>query len=246
MRLTLAGGIFLFLLSFVSRPAIAGDCIDGDSRHYLTVIENVSRGKRLQRGDDPFHCLDIRFGMTNRWAGPRAEKMIATYRKSPLRKPLMAACSKILGTSQDYWHKKGCVRLMAAYGIPTMHNADTLTLQAKYFPHGLDPGHLAALGDLRAIEELIKRFDQQRVCYEYPDEKRKRKNHCKSFENAQKNKWERKARREYRISILNALWHLAGRDSLPFLKTLSSKSADALLRDRAQKVIDRIEAKKKK
>ncbi len=67
-----------------TRTVWAGECTEGDDAYYVEALERIAQGKKRIGADDPFGCLDIRFGMTNRWAGPRAAKKIERFRKHRL------------------------------------------------------------------------------------------------------------------------------------------------------------------
>jgi len=229
--------------------AYAGACTEGDDANYVAVIEELARGKALGEGDDPFYCLDLHLGQTNRWAGPRAAKKMARLRRSPLNPRLKRACARLLrrakgSRSKGYDSAKGCVELMAARGIRSLGKTEILELQRRFFPYGgLDPGHLAALGDPRAVPQLIDRFRSRRICYEVGQGKERTK-YCHDFSprRLKRNRWARKRYREMKIAVLNALWHLAAPASRDFLKQVIAETDDALIKQRAAKVLDRVEA----
>lgn len=220
----------------------AGACTEGGDGYYVSRIEKLAKAKRppSTRGDDPFYCLDIRFGMTNRWAGPRAAAKIKRLRRSKLRKRIQRACSRGIAKARSSLDAQPWVRLLAAYGIREINGTTTYQLASKHFKFGLAFSHLAALGDPKAVPELLRRFYETRACRQYRDG-RKAKSSCIDFERGKKNRWTRKAHREHKISVLNALWHLAPATSLAFLMKVASGDADALVRQRAKRVIKRLQ-----
>jgi hypothetical protein len=244
MRRRLIGSTVALLATAFGPPRVAraGACTEGDDRYYVEVIEDLARGKAKRDGDDPFYCLDLHLGQTNRWAGPRAARRIAALRASPLNPRLKKACARLI-RGKHYWRAKSCVSLLAARGVRAIDDTEIFTLQRRFFPHGgLDPTHLAALGDPRAVKQLAARFDAERICYELPGDKGQRTKHCQDFSQRHKNRWQRKAQREARIAVLNALWHLAARSSRPFLRKVIAETDDKVLKQRATKVLARVEA----
>ena len=234
----------LALAMLDGRFVLAGACTEGDDRFYVEELERIAR-RRAKPGtvESPFICLDISFGIPNRWAGPRAAKKIARYHASPLRPRIVKACSRIIkgdvGRSR-YWQAKHCVQLLATYGVQEIDGKRTLALRTRYFPHGFDPERLASLGDPAAIPLLVERFGAKRQCYEARGDNDKPDNHCTDFTHAAKNRWTRKAQQEAKIAVLNALWHLAHPSMRPFIDEVAAKDPDPLIRRRAKKVAARL------
>lgn len=219
--------------------SFAGACTEGGPKHYIQMLERIAAGKKTDSLESPFTCLDLHLGMTNRWAGPRAAKKIARYRKSLLRGRLKRACAKIIRRGK-YWPAKECVQLLAAYGIRTVGERDTFLLQQKYFPYGLDTVHLATLGDPRVVPQLIERFSEEQSCFEVQGERGEHIKECSDFKKRTRNKWKRKRYQEHKIAVLNALWHLADPTSRGFLEKLVKNDPDQLIRERVRKVLLRL------
>jgi len=226
-------------LTALPSSARAGECVGGDA-DYVAQLEQVARGGPFDQVGD-IYCLGLgrfRYG-TNRWAGPIAARYFAGLRRSPLRGRVAKACSKILRRGK-YWPAKQCVRLMAAYGLKKVGSLDTIELQSKYFPFGLRPIELAALGDPRATPQLVKRFGAEKECFEQPGTDGARKRSCTDFSKRERNRWQRKEYREAKIAVLNAMWHLADPQSRSFLETVARDDPDELVRQRAAKALQRL------
>ncbi len=232
-------GTLALLVLLHAPPSLAGECTEGGPAFYIELLEQVAAGQEKIRGEDPFTCLDIRLGMTNRWAGPRAARTMARFRRSPLRGRLTRACARILSRG-NRWTSRSCVRLLAAHGVRAVGGRDVFTLQQKLFAQGLDPAHLASLGDPRAVPQLIARFSEARACTERPGRNGAAIRDCVDFSEGAGNRWIRRRHQEHKIAVLNALWHLAAPSSRTFLEQLIRRDPDKLLRQRASAVLSRL------
>ena len=234
----------LFCAIATPGDAHAGACTEEDSdAGYVRLLERLAAPGKRPAGDDPFFCLKLPLGMTNRWAGPIAARKFARYRRSPLRPRIARACAKIIARGR-FDEARACVELLAWYAIPRAGRFSTFALQRRYFADGLGPGPLTALADPRAVPQLITRFSASRACHFSREGKKSKVKRCLDFVKGKRNRWTRKAQREHKIAVLNALWHFADPRSRAFLEKVAKDDPSKLVRERAAHSLRRVMGKR--
>ncbi len=204
---------------------------------HVRELERVARGQLLVH-ETGVRCLGLgrHRGRNRRWASAAGARRLARLRGSRLVPRIKRACALVFALG-EVGATLECARLLADHGVRRLGKLDVFTLQRRLFPHGMHPLHLAALGDRRAVPELVGRFSATRVC--------RRRRHgrpglrCADFSARAlaASSSRRRAHRTHRLVVLNALWHLADASCREFLQRVSRSEPDRAVRLRALRVL---------
>lgn len=241
MRRGLALTLPLALAALWLQPsaALAG-C--GSGAAHVSELEQVARGG-LPVFQTGVRCLGLgrHSGLSIRWATPAGARRLARQRRSRLLGRIKRACALIFFRG-EYWSSRECARLLADHGVRRLGKLDTFTLLGRLYPNGIRPLHLAALGDRRAVPLLLARFSATRVCRLHRRPSGRPGRRCTNYSEGalRRSPRRRRSHRKHRLTVLNALWHLAAGPTLAFLERLAQSEPDKKVRLRAARVLSRV------
>lgn len=226
----------LALLCAAPGSARAG-CLEGAD--HVKELEAVAMG-RVPIHQTGVICLGlgVHGGMSMRWATPAARRFLNRLRRSRRLGRIKRACARIFARG-EYWSSRECVRLMADHGVQRLGRLDVFALQQRLYPHGLEPVHLAALGDRRAVPQLMTRFTATRLCRLQRRDNGRPGRTCTSYSEKalRRNRWRRRSQRKHKLQVLNALYHLPLASSRRFLERVQKDDPDKTVRLRAARVL---------
>lgn len=206
---------------------------------HVRELERVARGERLVH-ETGVRCLGLgrQRGRNRRWASAAGARRLAQLRTSRWIPRIKRACARVFALGESRATRE-CARLLADHGVGRLGKLDVFALQRRLFPHGMDPLHLAALGDRRAVPELIGRFSATRICRPHVRLDGRPGQRCTDFSPRalKRSLGRRRAHRTHRLVVLNALWHLADASCRKFLERVSGSEPDRAVRLRALRVL---------